>query len=149
MTRLTTSPIFVAAALLCFCYLAAAQQSTNQQVVSITFRRFLSHYDYPHAEMIVSNRTARSVWFTGYSAVRPVYSVQQLEHGQWTEKRMGWCGTGSGRREFYAHTSITLLVPLDPSTSNNTVRVGISCSPSAKYDATTATSYWSDKIDPR
>ena len=148
MTPRFTICVLVAVAAFCVGRVSEAQQSSNQQAVVVTFQRFVSHtqYNYPHAELIVSNRTSRSAWFFGYSSASPLYSIQHLERGQWTEKKIGWCGVGMERRELSAHASITLQVPVDPTESDKTFRVGISCSPRKKYDEKTDTTYWSGKI---
>lgn len=139
----------VAAGLLCFCQIALAQQSTNQQAVAVTFQRYVFPYNHPHAELILSNQTSHSVWFTGYGSASPAYSIQHLENDRWAEKQRFWCGTGLERWEFSAHQSIRLQVSVNPSMSNTTFRVGINCSPEKEYDKKTAVTCWSDKIAPQ
>ena len=141
--------VLIAVALFCFCRVGVAQQSTNEQAVGITFHRFVFHKDYWSAEFAVSNRTSRSVWFMGYTYTNPIYSIQYMDNGQWSEDQMGWCGNGMERLEFSTHASFALQVPVDSSGSNKTFRVGIACSSKKKYGEKTVTTYWSDKIAPR
>ncbi len=63
----------------------------------------------------VTNITKRSIWFHGYSLSSPFYSLftRQINSANWTDRGVGFCGTGAGIFELPAGaaTSFTVAVP--------------------------------------
>jgi hypothetical protein len=63
----------------------------------------------------VTNTSKRSIWLDGHSLGSPFYSLftRQNDSSRWTDRGMGFCGTGAGAHELApgAVTTFTVAVP--------------------------------------
>jgi hypothetical protein len=127
-----------------------AQPKAKPPDISVDFQRFITEHNYQCAEFMVSNCTAHTLWFTGYSLESPVYDVQYLTDGQWEDSQVGWCGVGMDRRPLAAHETIKFKVLVEHDAQKPRVmRVGLSCSPKQDYKKEVEKTYWSEKVEPK
>jgi hypothetical protein len=81
--------------------------------VALIFQGFVIEHGHQYAEILLTNSTVHTVWFTSYSANFPIYRVQHLKEDQWEYRNMGWCGNGLGPRKVGSHKSFKFTVPIE------------------------------------
>ena len=129
----------------------STQTKAESPNVVVSFQRFVTKHasdgDYECAEFVVSNCTAKAVWFKGHDLDWPYHYVQYLKNGQW-EYTIGSCALGVDRYKLDAYGTIKFTegVWLDPQ-KTRVMRVGISCSPQKDYNKEVEKIYWSEKVE--
>jgi hypothetical protein len=150
MTPRLALPICFALFLTCEGYAGeTAQPKVTSPAVIVSLQGFVLQYGYQSTAFMVSNCTARAVWFTGNSSESPLYHLQYLENGQWVDSPGLWCGNGLDRQQLAAYKTIRFTTPLagGAAQGSRVLRLGLSCSPQEDFKNELQETYWSEKID--
>jgi hypothetical protein len=116
------------------------------RATDVIFQRFVKLNGSQHAEFSFTNTLSRSIWYLGYSTLRPYYYNQYLMDHGWDGIIGVDCATGLGLRELPVNSSVTFRVPIiREHLKSKTMRVGIHCWPEQNYKYQ-AEIYWSDAV---
>ena len=92
--------------LACLCLSRFA--SADQQQIPLITAVYLDERGYPTAD--ISNPSQFIFSYSAYSPAAPLYGIESLENGKWTDISLGWCGTGVDLFELQPNAKISVAV---------------------------------------
>jgi hypothetical protein len=79
-----------------------------------------------HPMLEITNRSQKTVSYSGYSAANPIFTIELLKEGKWVKAHNGWCGTGLGFFDLKPGSTASILFEVlgEVNQPGNTVRLG-------------------------
>jgi hypothetical protein len=114
---------------------------------TLTFQRFVKLNGWQHAELTLSNRSSRPLWYAGTGANNLAYDIQYSKGNSWEDWQDSRRPLGFKRFQLPPRRGTTFFVLLDSEEQvKRGLRVGVSCSRHEDNSAGVGRIFWSEKL---
>ncbi|MEN3939713.1 hypothetical protein WJU23_00340 [Prosthecobacter sp. SYSU 5D2] len=135
--------------LICLCLVLIGTAVGASPELPAISHAYLDSRGYPMLE--ITNRSPKSVSYSGYSAANLLFTIELLKEGKWVNADPGWCGNDV---EFFelkpgSSTTVILLALEEADQPGNTIRLGFRFLMGAESEWTEKTPFyfaWSPPI---